>query len=91
MDPRLSDMVRGVAGAPDRLLLVRGLRCGEIYAPAGSVIERRGDFSFFGGYRFALATLIWLARMGAVVVDDGAHGEGEQQLARTEGCNAAAA
>ncbi len=66
MSPALRDMVRGVAGAPDELRLVRGVRAGPSFFPAGSVIERIGDCHYIGNLRFSMSILIWLARIGVI-------------------------
>lgn len=62
MDSRLADMVRGVAGAPDRMRFLRGWAIFD----AGDVIERRGDNSLCHGYMLCMADLIWLARTGII-------------------------
>jgi hypothetical protein len=79
MSPALADMVRGVAGAPEAMVLLRPVRSGLARWPAGSTIERVGDNHYLGNFRVTMAFLIFLARTGAI--EDAAVVEGQQHAA----------
>ena len=72
------DMVRGTAGAPDAMVLLRDVHSGMARWPAGSTIERVGDYHYLGNFRVTMAFLIFLARTGAI-----------EAVAATEARNAA--
>ena len=66
MSTALMDMVRGTAGSPDAMVLLRDVHSGLARWPAGSTIERVGDYHYLGNFRVTMAFLIFLARTGAI-------------------------